>query len=861
MKAQDTAYKSGLIRTKYSRPEISGSIVCRNRLYDRLNKALKHKLTIVTAPAGYGKSVVVNEWLNFSRVPFAWVSIDEYDNDPVRFWRYICAALDFIAMGISLEASYAFSSQELLNSNIHLSIMIDKLSDVTLDFVLVLDDFHYITDKLILKNLLYLISYLPPKMHIVIISRTEPDLKLTKHGVKGDLTILRSNNLQFQQEEIAEFYKARGFYLTGEAVRKIESYTEGWAAALVAVAMSMEEEEDQEKVINGLASCDKHIYRYLQDEVINSWPEENLSFIIKTSILDMLCVPLCDAVTGDDSGSRILEILKKRNGFLISLDNNNWYRYHYLFKEFLDKLLAESNINKKELSYKAAEWYEHNGYLNKAIEYYLQAECPEKAMTLIAMQIKEIIQSGEYYTILKWIEKLPENYKDKNFVIASFYTFYYTEMSLFDDAWKSIKKMEMIISENKETKQVFNFENKQFIELCKANVALRQGDFEMLSAIIERASQIAKEKKVKMSDYIEGNFFDIYLCRSSVSKLVKLAGESPECFHRFVNNYRAMLPKSPGYAPLAEGEYYYEQNRFKDAIPCLLSAMNEAIEAECPGALIPAVATIARIKRAQGDLDGALIVVQEHERWLQKQGKPHWTYLLNAFKTRLYVDSGDIEKVDKWFTSCKLGIYHEISRVKEFELITYGRVLIEKGLLNDADILLKRLLIFVEAAERLHSEVEILNLLAVAAAKMGNEEHSMHYLEKALEIGSEEGYLRSFADELASMWHLLKTYIKPRGKQNELAVYASKLFKIQAYSAKVIESTKGRSRYSSKLLTPQENKVLKLLASGKSNIEIAEELSIALSTVKYHNVNIFGKLEAKTRIEAVIRARMLGLLD
>ncbi len=862
MKAQDIEYKSGLIRTKYSRPGISSNMVHRNRLYDRLNKALDHKLTIVTAPAGYGKSVAVNEWLNFSGVPFAWVSIDESDNDPVIFGKYICAALDVIVRDISLEASYAFSSQELLNSNIHLSILIDRLSDATSDFVLVLDDFHYITDKRILKNLSYLISFLPHKMHIVIISRTEPDLKLAKHGIKGDLTILRSNSLQFQQEEIAEFYKVRGFYLTGEAVRRIERYTEGWAAALVAVAMSMEEEEDQDTVINGLASCDKRIYRYLQDEVISLWPEENRGFILKTSILDMLCGPLCDAVTVNGSGSRILEILKKRNGFLISLDNDNiWYRYHYIFKEFLDKLLTESNINRKELSYKAAEWYECNGYLNKAIEYYLQAEYYEKAMTLITTQIKELIQSGEYYTILKWMDRLPEKYRDNSFVIASLHTFYYTEMNLLDDAWKSVDKMERIVSGNKEIEQVFNFENKQLIELCKANIALRQGNFEMLGAIIERASQIAKEKSVKMSDYIECNFSDIYLYRSSTNKLVKLAGEDSECFHRFVSNYRAMLPKAPGYAPLAEGEYYYEINRFTDAIPCLLSAMNEAIDAGCPGALIPAVATIARIKRAQGDPDGALAAVQEHEGWLRKQGKPHWIYLLNAFKTRLYVDSGDMEKADKWFTSCKLGIYHEISRTKEFELITYARVLIEKGQLNDADILLKRLLIFVEGAARLHSEVEILNLLAVAAAKMGNEEHSMSCLEKALKIGSDEGYMRSFADELASMWHLLKMYIRLRGKQNELAIYAGKLFKLEAYSAKVTKLAKGGSRYLTTLLTPQENKVLQLLAFGRSNIEIAEELGIALSTVKYHNVNLFGKLEAKTRLEAINRARMLGLLD
>ena len=856
-------FQRNLIRAKYNQPEINSRLILRSRLSEKLNQVLTHKLAIVLAPAGYGKTTAVNLWLKKNRIPSAWVSIDENDNDPVLFGKYICAALDGIVKGICLDASYAFSSQELLNSNVHLSIMIDRLLDVNCDFVLVLDDFHYIYDERILKNLSYLIRFLPPKMHIIIICRKEPDLKLAAHGIKGEVIILRSNNFKFKQEEIAEFYKVRGFYLTNEDIKKLEYYTEGWAAALVAVAMSMEESEDRNKVIKGLTSQNTHIYKYLKDEVISSWSEETLSFVTKTSILDTLYGPLCNAVTGGENGSRLLTVISERNGFLISMDDDsNWYWYHYLFKKFLDKLLAETNINKAELNFKAAVWCEHNRYPDKAVDYYLNAKCYEEAMILISRQVKELKKTGDYSKFFTWVEKLPEKFRKDNFAITAAYAFYYTEMSLFGDAWECIKKMERLDDENKVEKKLFNIENKLYIDMLKANLAIRQGNFEVFISIIEKVSMAARESLIKMSGYMDWNLYDIYLYRCSAGMLVNLVREDLNSFHRFVENYRVMLSKNPGYAPLAEGEYYYESNRIQDALPCLLSAINEAIGAGCPGAFIPAITTIARIKRAQGDINGALHVVREYGGWLETQGKPHWIYMLNAFKTRLYIDSGDMEKVDKWCASCKLGIYHEISRTKEFELIVYARVLMVKGLLNDADILLKRLLIFAEGAARLHSKAEILNLLAVAAAGMGNEVHSMYYIEKALEIGSKEGYVRSFADELTPIYDLLKKYITCRYKKDAPAAYAENLLKHDMVSIKPEKKAgSGISPYLIKQLTPRENQVLQLLAAGLSNNEIANELHISISTVKYYNVNLFGKLEVKTRLEVINKARKLGLFD
>ncbi|SFG55093.1 LuxR family transcriptional regulator, maltose regulon positive regulatory protein [Desulfotomaculum arcticum] len=247
---------TGLIITKYSKPEINRYLISRQRLHQKLNDSLMCKLTMVIAPAGYGKTTVVLDWLGKCGLPAAWLSVDSYDNNPVVFWRYVCTALDSISEGISKNTGYVFSSQELLKSNIHVSVLIDRLLEVQSDFLLVLDDLHLITDSSILNGLSYLIDYLPSKMHMIIISRTEPELGLARHRIKWQMQELEEKDLRFETEEIFRFYQARGYTLENDDVKRVENYTEGWAAAMVAVAMSMEDVGDRNDAIAALSGTD-----------------------------------------------------------------------------------------------------------------------------------------------------------------------------------------------------------------------------------------------------------------------------------------------------------------------------------------------------------------------------------------------------------------------------------------------------------------------------------------------------------------------------------------------------------------------------------------------------------------------------
>ncbi len=384
-------YDTSLIRTKYSMPKANQYLVSRRRLHQKLNSCLNRKLTLVTAPAGYGKTTALVEWLEDSNLPAAWLFIDTEDNNPMLFWRYACAALDKMAEGINIDVEYVFTSQELLKADIQINILIDRLAIVEQDFLFIIDDIHLITNPLILRGLSYLIKYLPPRMHLILISRTRPALELAKFEIKLQMLEIGEKDLRFREEEISQFYRLRGLRLETGEVQKVESYTEGWAAALVTIAMSMERDSVSNDMITRIARCRDGIYQYLKDEVIEAWPPEKKKFALKTSVLDTLCESLCDAITGDSNGGYMLQDLSERSEFLIPLDDENTYRYHHLLKNFLYELLHKSDpAGLLEMHVRAAVWYQEQGLTSQAIEHYLSGQMYDHALILIEPQLADL---------------------------------------------------------------------------------------------------------------------------------------------------------------------------------------------------------------------------------------------------------------------------------------------------------------------------------------------------------------------------------------------------------------------------------------------------------------------------------------
>jgi LuxR family transcriptional regulator, maltose regulon positive regulatory protein len=840
-----------LLKTKYSMPGFNKGLLIRRICNHKLEKALNQKLTLITAPAGYGKTSAVLQWLKYSSVPATWLSLDGEDNDPLVFWRFFCAALESISPGINMDVKYIFESRELSNANIHLSIIIDSLANTASDFIFVLDDFHKISNPAIIDSLTHFIAYMPSNIHLILISRSRTLLKLTKLGLKENLVRINTEDLRFSTEEITEYYKTKGYYLEREDIQKIENYTEGWAAALVAVALSLNNEKHSHHVINNFRKSSIQIEDYIAEDVFNTWTKEQQDFMVETSILDRMCEPLCEAITGYDS-NKLLKDLYEQNSFIVALDDQAlWFRYHHLFLEFLRKKLNKKDIaTVKRLHFLAGKWFKKTGFFNEAIEHFLKGGNFEETIPLIKNHGGTLVRRREFSRVLSWIEKLPDKYVDTFPVLMIFKTNYFIEKNDFYSAARSIEELDKKIRKGTISSELI------FIKyiMVKCNFFLRQGDIRKSLQTITKATahNIKTIPKKYYFDYFDINLYDISLYRTKYHSLIKMFQNNLAKYQEFIKHYRRLISKKPGYAPLIEGELCYESGRLDEAVPKLLTAVDEALEAGCPGALVPGMITIAKIRRAQGDIQGALRVIEECEQKLTKFHKPHWTYLTGAFKIRLFIDINDDEMINKWLTENKLSIYQTNIEGREYELIILARLLIYKECYFDANIILTRLLSFAENQKRNHSMVEIINLLAIMAFKNLDEGKAIEYFEKALSIGLEQKYVRSFVDELTPMVSLLKMYTKSHKRSTDFDAYAIKLLELTKRAVRNSIFSIDTGKYINQL-TPMEKRVLKLITNAYTNKEIASKFNITVRTVKAHVSSIYKKLKVRNRAECILK--------
>ncbi|NCB00240.1 MAG: hypothetical protein EOM70_12810, partial [Clostridia bacterium] len=659
---------------------------------------------------------------------------------------------------------------------------------------------------------------------------------------------------------IVDFFKKRDLFLDDRETDLIEQHSEGWAAALVAAALSMDEDryrlEGCVVPFKSMATLEHYLYK----EVFSSWEVEKQEFFQKTSILDALCGDLCDTLTGQENSAAVLRSLCQGNSFLTPLDETSgWYRYHHLFKDMLlSHLRADSPSMVAELYRKSARWHRENGYPLQAIEHDLASGEYEDAVRLLETQSITIIDSGQSSSALPWIQRLPAERVENSLEIAAILATHAAENGHFTEAQRWISPMETTASSGTyATDEAGKYASNACL-LARAYCLILQGDLSAVNSILKIVTNNAGSQ-FNLVKYVDFNPYDISFYRSRMHHLITLFGQHPDIYRELFGNYQKLMQeKPPGYGSLIAGEYLYEQDRLDESMEHLLEAMKKSIRAECPGVLVPAMATLAKISKARGDWPGVLATLDDCELRLQSIHQMHWNYLLRAFRARMLMESGELDAAAGWCDACKLSPYQDLSRAREFEFLVYARFLIEQGAASQAEILLRRLLDFSSELGRKHSIVEILNLLAIACQRQGKSGQAMNFLGQSLAIGCEETYIRSFVDEGNSLSSLLRIFAANGKKQKSyiqtLIHHTTSLAKT-AGAAGCVNHPPDAS-----LLTRQEQKVMQLLADGYTNQQIACELAISLSTTKIHIGNIFGKLQVSTRVQCVNKARTLGLI-
>ncbi len=872
-------------------------------------------MTLVSAPAGFGKTTMLTEWLasvSADGRSAAWLSLDKRDNDPALFWTYFVTALKTASNGAGAAAlSLLQSAQPPIEAV--LATLLNDLHAIAKDVVLVLDDYHVIEARDIQDGVAFLLEHLPPHVHLVIASRADPALPLARLRARGELVEIRAADLRFAADEAAAYLNgAMGLALTARDVAVLEGRTEGWIAALQLAALSMQGREDIAGFIAGFAGDDRYIVDYLAEEVLQRQPEDVQRFLLQTSILDRLTGPLCDVVTGQDSGKVRLAALERGNLFLVPLDaRRQWYRYHQLFADVLQaRLLDERGEELPGLHRRASAWYEQNDEAYDAIRHALAAKDFERAADLVELAVPAIRRNRQEAVLRGWLKVLPDEVVRVRPVLGVGLVgallvsgdvegvegrLQEVEQWLNSptDTSKEIhaRSTEMVVADDEEFRRL-----PETVEVYRAALALGRGDGPGTVSHVRRALDLAPEEdhlgraaasgllglaywgagelEAAHRAYAEcmaglhraGHLADTFGCAIALADIRLVQGRP----HDAMRTYEQALENAPGQrgpdvlrgaADMHVGMsgIWRERGDLQSATRHLLRSQELGPLGELPQNLYRWRAAMARIREMEGDLAGALDLLDEAERLYVSDYFPN-VRPVPALRARIWIAQGRLGEAHGWVREQALSADDDLSYLREFEHITLARVILaryttERSMpsLHEAIRLLGRLQRTAEDGGRTGSVIEILVLQAIAGQMRGDIPAALASLHQAVALAEPEGYVRIFADEGAPMASLLRAAVKQRTAPG----YLRRLLAAMNNT----ENTAPANHGLIEPLSERELNVLQLLARDLDGPNIARELMVSLNTVRTHTRHIYAKLGVNNRRAAVRQAEELDLLS
>ncbi len=916
---------SPLLATKLYIPPPRPNVVRRPRLIERLNEGLDRdrKLTLISAPAGFGKTTLLSEWVASCQRPAAWLSLDEGENDPTRFLAYLVAAAQTVVADIGEGVLGALQSPQPPPPEAILTTLLNEITTLPDHFVLVLDDYHVIDATSVDSVLTFLLEHLPAQMHLVVATREDPQLPLARLRARGYLTELRAVDLRFTPAEAAEFLNAAmGLRLSPEDMAALEDRTEGWIAGLQLAALSMQGHEDASGFVRAFAGDHRYIVDYLVDEVLARQPASVRSFLLQTAILDRLYGPLCDAVTGQEDGTARLEALERGNYFVVPLDDQRrWYRYHHLFADVLHpRLLAEQPDQVATLHRHASAWYEQHGAAADAIRHALAAGDFARAADLVERAVPSMRQSRQEAAVLGWLRALPDELIQQRPVLSVWYAHALlasgelegVEGRLRDaERWldtsaaeagamagrsarregASAESAEMVVVDQKAFQHL-----RGTIAVARAARSLALGDVAATVQHAKQALEVVREDDhvgrggavalLGLASWVSGDLETAYRTYAegmarvqraghlsdAINGVIALAeiriaqGRLREAMHQYERGLQLATqqdaPMLRGAADMYVGmsELLREQNDLNAATHQLVRSHELGEQAGMPQYPYRWRVAMARIREAQGDLDGALALLQEAERRYVSDFFPH-VRPIAALRARLWVAQGKLGDALGWAREQGLSAEDELSYLREFEHITLARVLLaryqhdraDERSLREAIALLERLLTAAEAGGRTGSVLDILVVQALAHQARGDLAAALMPLRQALMLAEPESYVRLFVDEGRRMAALLQAAVQ----HGTATTYMRQL--LTAFGT--AEDKPFAQQNLIEPLSDRELEVLRLLGTDLDGPEIARELTVSLNTVRTHTKNIYSKLGVNNRRAAVRRAEELEILS
>jgi LuxR family maltose regulon positive regulatory protein len=893
-----------LLATKLHMPRLQVQLVPRTHLVERLQQGMECTLTLVSAPAGFGKTTLLAQWFAENGLPVAWLSLEPEDNDPTRFLSYLIAALQTLDAQLGTTALAMLLTPQPPLPEAVLAVLISEVtSRGAAEFALVLEDYHVITDESIQRGMTFLLEHLPPQIHLVLATRADPPFPLARLRAQGRLTEVRMADLRFGATETRLFLQdVMGLDLPPEAIATLERSTEGWIAGLQLAALSLQGRADVSAFMVAFSGSHRFVLDYLSEEVLARQPTSVQQFLLHTSILDRLSGPLCDAVREQEGSQAMLEALERANLFVVPLDDERgWYRYHHLFAEVLRRHLLQAEPKlPPALHRRASAWYEQHELPVEAVQHTLAIPDVGLAARLIEPIALRLAFQGQIYMVLGWLDTLPEALIRTRPRLCVYYAVLLTFTNQLDAAEELLPEVERGIQEMpaEQAQPIMGW-----VLSTRAAIAAFSGDIEPAVSLARQALELlpetdrggalvttsraylvsgdvtpASEREVaaavawiRASSHLLA--IEISICL--LAHLHVLQGRLRQTAATYAQVMQ-VVPRPEVLQTMYSSLFYYfglgdllrECNDLEAAERHLLQGMTlvKGMLTLEPFVAILGYTALARLEQARGNARESLATLDALARLAeQRHFPPHLLAQVAAVRAQLELVQGNLAAAIRWAENCGLSMKDDdLPYSREDEYLALVRVRVAQArrypqnpLLQDVLHLLDRLLGDAQAKARMSSVLEIFVLRALAEEAQGNRTSAISTLERALVLAAPEGYIRLFVDEGAPMLALLRqaqtrsrvpgyvtTLLRAFGEQHDL----------------VLPPPSPPTSSLAEPLTEREREVLRLLLDGASNREIARRLVVSVNTVKRHVYNLCGKLGVQSRNQAIAHARTLNLL-